>query len=132
MTEEGTFILNGCERVIISQIIRSPGVYFRKEFGTVRKTIYTATIISNKGLWTKIILDQNDAKKEKTGGNTSKKDRIYLVNSEFKLKTTDTKKDSDSSKIYIYDLIKYFGLNFQELSDSSRYPLDLSNCQYTN
>jgi DNA-directed RNA polymerase subunit beta len=133
MTEEGTFILNGCERVIISQIIRSPGVYFRKEFGTVRKTIYTATIISNKGLWTKIILDQTDPKKEKNSNlNAPKKDRIYLVNSEFKLKTTEAKKDNDSSKIYIYDLIKYFGLNFQELSDSSRYPLDLSNCQYTN
>lgn len=93
MTEEGTFILNGCERVIISQIIRSPGVYFRKEFGTVRKTIYTATIISNKGLWTKIILDQTDPKKEKnTNVNSPKKDRIYLVNSEFKLKNTETKK----------------------------------------
>ena len=33
MTEEGTFIINGCERIIISQIIRSPGIYFRKEFG---------------------------------------------------------------------------------------------------
>ena len=72
-------------------------------------------------------------KKEKnTNVNAPKKDRIYLVNSEFKLKNTETKKDTDSSKIYIYDLIKYFGLNFQELSDSSRYPLDLSNCQYTN
>ena len=63
MTEEGTFILNGCERVIISQIIRSPGVYFRKEFGLGRKVIYTATLISNKGLWTKIILDQKEDKK---------------------------------------------------------------------
>jgi DNA-directed RNA polymerase subunit beta len=32
MTEEGTFLINGCERVVISQIIRSPGIYFRKEF----------------------------------------------------------------------------------------------------
>jgi DNA-directed RNA polymerase beta subunit len=87
MTEEGTFILNGCERVIISQIIRSPGVYFRKEFGTVRKTIYTATIISNKGLWTKIILDQTDPKKEKNTNllemivqNTSKANELTLRN----------------------------------------------------
>ena len=38
ITEEGTFVINGCERIVISQIIRSPGVYFRKEFGTIRKT----------------------------------------------------------------------------------------------
>ena len=37
MTEEGTFVISGCERIIISQIIRSPGIYFRKEFGTTVK-----------------------------------------------------------------------------------------------
>ena len=57
MTNNATFIISGCERIIISQIIRSPGIYFRKEFGTTRKPIYTATIISNRGVWTKIILD---------------------------------------------------------------------------
>jgi DNA-directed RNA polymerase subunit beta len=63
MTEEGTFIVNGCERIVISQIIRSPGIYFRKEFGTKRKTVYTATIISNKGLWTKFVLDKKEKRK---------------------------------------------------------------------
>jgi DNA-directed RNA polymerase beta subunit len=48
MTEEGTFIVNGCERIVISQIIRSPVFILEKEFGTKRKTVYTATIISNK------------------------------------------------------------------------------------
>eukprot|EP01041_Mallomonas_annulata_P000021 gene21-24_t len=61
MTEEGTFIVSGCERIVISQIIRSPGIYFRKEFAS-RKTLYTATIISNKGLWTKFTLDQEELK----------------------------------------------------------------------
>jgi DNA-directed RNA polymerase subunit beta len=42
MTEEGTFVISGCERIIISQIIRSPGIYFRKEFNTSRKINYTA------------------------------------------------------------------------------------------
>ncbi|CAN0448413.1 unnamed protein product [Pylaiella littoralis] len=54
MTEEGTFIINGYERIVISQIIRSPGLYFRKELITPRKTIYTATLISDKGLWTNL------------------------------------------------------------------------------
>jgi DNA-directed RNA polymerase subunit beta len=77
MTEEGTFIVNGCERIVISQIIRSPNLFFRKEFGTKRKTVYTATIISNKGLWTKFVLDKRKKKTDKPTTNDGK-DRIYL------------------------------------------------------
>eukprot|EP01041_Mallomonas_annulata_P019416 gene19416-38746_t len=123
MTEEGTFIISGCERVIISQIIRSPGVYFRKEFNTSRKAIYTATLISNKGLWTKFYLAPKDNKKEKRKKNEKKEekldDQIYIkLSSNFKTKGQD-KKDSDAeaNKLSIYDLIRYFGLNFQEIAD---------------
>ena len=121
MTEEGTFVISGCERVIISQIIRSPGVYFRKEFGTIRKVIYTATIISNKGLWSKFVLDSHKEENE-----TVEKDRLYLKLNEFRLKSAETKKkeeETDENKLFIWDLIKYFGLNFQELSDSLKYPV---------
>jgi DNA-directed RNA polymerase subunit beta len=137
MTEEGTFIISGCERVIISQIIRSPGVYFRKEFNTSRKAIYTATLISNKGLWTKFYLAPKDNKKEKRKKNEKKEekldDQIYIkLSSNFKTKGQD-KKDSDAeaNKLSIYDLIRYFGLNFQEIADSLKYPLHLLNNQYT-
>jgi DNA-directed RNA polymerase subunit beta len=52
MTEEGTFIINGCERVIINQIIRSPGIYYRRE--AQEKTLqYSATLISDRGSWLK-------------------------------------------------------------------------------
>ena len=131
MTEEGTFVISGCERVIISQIIRSPGVYFRKEFGTTRKAIYTATIISNKGLWTKFILDSKIIKNESQDKEVEK-DRIYLKLNEFRLKSPETKKkeeESDEDKLFIYDLINYFGLNFQELSDSVKYPLQIKTHQ---
>jgi DNA-directed RNA polymerase subunit beta len=139
MTEEGTFLINGCERVIISQIIRSPGIYFRKEFNNSRKTIYTATIISNKGLWTKFVLDQKESKKlkkEKEGLSNSikeNKDRIYIKLADSKNKTTESKEkdsDSDMNKVFIYDLIRYFGLNLEEIADSLKYPLHLSNQQY--
>jgi DNA-directed RNA polymerase subunit beta len=130
MTEEGTFIISGCERVIISQIIRSPGVYFRKEFGTTKKAIYTATIISNKGLWTKFVLD------EKINRDTKKvdRDRIYIKLNDFKIKSSETKEkkdESDDDKLFIYDLIRYFGLNIQEVYDSLKYPLHLDNQQFT-
>ena len=56
MTEEGTFIINGCERVIINQIIRSPGIYYRRE--TQEKTLeYSATLISDRGSWLKFEFD---------------------------------------------------------------------------
>ena len=137
MTEEGTFLISGCERVIISQIIRSPGIYFRKEFTSSRKTIYTATVISNKGIWTKFVLDQKDPPKNKKIDSKQKiskekKDRIYIKLTEFKTKTEDKKdKESDNNKVFIYDLIRYFGLSLQEISDTLKYPLQLSN-QYYN
>lgn len=130
MTEEGTFVISGCERVIISQIIRSPGIYFRKEFGTTRKAIYTATIISNKGLWTKFILDEKRNKKTKK----YEKDRIYIKLNDFKIKFNEVKEkkeDNDEDKLFIYDLIRYFGLNLQEISDTLKYPLHLPNHQFT-
>ena len=121
MTEEGTFLINGCERVVISQIIRSPGIYFRKEFVSARKTLYTATIISNKGLWTKFILDRKDSKKKKkTLEDDIKKeldkDRIYIKVTNFKAKLSEGKDkdaDSDTNKLFVYDLLRYFGLNFE-------------------
>lgn len=136
MTEEGTFVINGCERIIISQIIRSPGIYFRKEFGLGRKVIYTATLISNKGLWTKIILDQKEDKKVLKKDKIEKcelvgKDRIYFYGNSLKGKEKERKKDFDHDKIFIFDLLRYFGLNFEEISDSLKYPLNLSNFQYT-
>lgn len=121
MTDEGTFVISGCERIVISQIIRSPGIYFRKEFGTKRKTIYTATIISNKGLWTRFFLDTNEDK-----------DRIYMRLNEYKQKDSSRKNKSDENFVFIYDIIRYFGLNFQEISDSLKYPLHLTNHQFTN
>jgi DNA-directed RNA polymerase subunit beta len=131
MTEEGTFIINGCERIVISQIIRSPGIYFRKEFGTTRNAIYTATIISNKGLWTKFVLDEKLAKKPKKPKKVEK-ERIYIKLNDFKIKSSDSKEkkeESDDDKLFIYDLIRYFGLNRQEIYDSLKYPLHLDNQQ---
>lgn len=53
MTDKGTFIINGCERVIINQLIRSPGIYYRKEKIITGKKLYSATLISNRGSWLK-------------------------------------------------------------------------------
>lgn len=60
MTDKGTFIVNGAERVIVSQIIRSPGVYFKREISPTGKRLYNATLIPNRGAWLKIETDSND------------------------------------------------------------------------
>ena len=61
MTERGTFIINGTERVVVSQLVRSPGVYFERgvEKGT-DKLIYNAKVIPSRGAWLEIEVDKND------------------------------------------------------------------------
>ena len=60
MTDKGTFIVNSAERVIVSQIVRSPGVYFKREISPTGKRLYNATMIPNRGAWLKIETDSND------------------------------------------------------------------------
>lgn len=60
MTEKGTFIINGAERVIVSQLVRSPGVYFGRMQDTTGKYIYSSSIIPNRGAWLEFEFDAND------------------------------------------------------------------------
>lgn len=60
MTEKGTFVINGAERVIVSQLVRSPGVYFGRTQDTSGKMIYSASIIPNRGAWLEFEFDAND------------------------------------------------------------------------
>lgn len=61
MTETGTFIINGAERVIVSQLVRSPGVYYKKALDTFGKEIYSAQLIPNRGAWIELETDANGA-----------------------------------------------------------------------
>lgn len=60
MTEKGTFVINGAERVVVNQLIRSPGVYFAEQIDLSGKKLYTATIIPNRGAWLEFETDVND------------------------------------------------------------------------
>ncbi len=60
MTETGTFIINGAERVIVSQLVRSPGVYYNGEFDKTGKKLFSATVIPNRGAWLEYETDSND------------------------------------------------------------------------
>ncbi|AAO37062.1 DNA-directed RNA polymerase subunit beta [Clostridium tetani] len=60
MTEQGTFIINGAERVIVSQLVRSPGVYYDVSLDKSGKELFSATVIPNRGAWLEYETDSND------------------------------------------------------------------------
>ncbi|MCI6007706.1 MAG: DNA-directed RNA polymerase subunit beta [Ruminococcus sp.] len=60
MTASGTFVINGAERVIVSQLVRSPGVYYKMEYDKTSKKIFSATVIPNRGAWLEYENDLND------------------------------------------------------------------------
>ncbi len=60
MTATGTFVINGAERVIVSQLVRSPGIYYSIAHDKIGKTLYSATVIPNRGAWLEYETDSND------------------------------------------------------------------------
>lgn len=60
MTDQGTFIINGAERVIVSQLVRSPGIYYSEQHDKTGKTLISATAIPNRGAWMEFETDSND------------------------------------------------------------------------
>ncbi len=60
MTETGTFIINGAERVIVSQLVRSPGIYYAKTIDKTGKPLFSSTVIPNRGAWLEYETDSND------------------------------------------------------------------------
>ena len=60
MTETGTFVINGAERVIVSQLVRSPGIYYAIGHDKVGKELYSCTVIPNRGAWLEYETDSND------------------------------------------------------------------------
>ncbi|MBQ3920334.1 MAG: DNA-directed RNA polymerase subunit beta [Oscillospiraceae bacterium] len=60
MTESGTFVINGAERVVVSQLVRSPGVYYAVEKDKTGKDLFKATVIPNRGAWLEYEMDSSD------------------------------------------------------------------------
>ena len=60
MTDTGTFIINGAERVIVSQLVRSPGAYYGEEIDPTGTHLYNATVIPNRGAWIELETDTNN------------------------------------------------------------------------
>ena len=60
MTETGTFVINGAERVIVSQLVRSPGIYYGIDHDKIGKRLFSCTVIPNRGAWLEYETDSND------------------------------------------------------------------------
>jgi DNA-directed RNA polymerase subunit beta len=82
MTDKGTFMINGAERVIVSQLVRSPGVYYAKDVDTNNRPIYNATIIPNRGAWIEFETDngtKNDETEGTIGVRIDKNRKVYVT-----------------------------------------------------
>ena len=95
MTDRGTFIINGCERVVINQIIRSPGIYYKEDFLKNGQSIYSAVLIPNRGSWLKFEID--------------KKKKLYV--------SVDK-----SEKLAILEFFEIFGLSTEEILGNLTHP----------
>ncbi len=123
MTESGTFIINGAERVVVSQLVRSPGCYYASEFDKTGKKIFTSTVMPIRGAWIEYETDGNDvfwARVDRTRkipvtcllraiGLVTDEQMIDLFGEEPKLMATiqkDTIKTQDEALIEIYKKLR--------------------------
>jgi len=123
MTESGTFIINGAERVVVSQLVRSPGCYYAYEFDKTGKKVFTSTVMPIRGAWIEYETDGNDvfwARVDRTRkipvtcvlraiGLVNDEQMIELFGEEPKLMATiqkDTIKTQDEALIEIYKKLR--------------------------
>ena len=123
MTDSGTFIINGAERVVVSQLVRSPGCYYASEFDKTGKKIFTSTVMPIRGAWIEYETDSNDifwARVDRTRkipvtcvlraiGLETDEQILSLFGEESKLTATiakDTIKTQDESLIEIYKKLR--------------------------
>jgi DNA-directed RNA polymerase subunit beta len=108
MTDKGTFMINGAERVIVSQLVRSPGVYYSQDVDTNARPTYNATIIPNRGAWIEFETDngtKNDETEGTIGVRIDKNRKIYVSTFVRALSRSDLGLDweSDEAILRLFD-----------------------------
>lgn len=123
ITDTGTFIINGAERVIVSQLVRSPGVYYGREVDSMGIRLYNSTVIPNRGAWIELETDANDIVYARIDRNrkipvtiliralgwSSNQDILDLFYDDKRLKATfekDTTESQDEALVEIYKKLR--------------------------
>lgn len=141
LTEDGSFFVNGCERVVVNQIVRSPGIYFKKEYLNSQKANYSATFISDNWLWTKFRLENSSSivKKQNEVEDVVTKPALKydifldLIDSNFWREIPVLKEAKDgSNELFLIDLILSLGFTTEEILDGVKHPDKLSIPDYLN
>jgi len=102
MTDKGTFMINGAERVIVSQLVRSPGVYFLQETDTNGRPIFVATVIPNRGAWIEFESDnggKNDTSEGTIGVRIDKNRKVMVTTF---VRALDKKYESDEALMALF------------------------------
>lgn len=120
LTKEGTFIINGCERIMVNQTIKSPGIYFKELIiNKKNKASHAAIIVSKDSKYTKILYET---------------DKIYIsINNFSSFLPYDLigKQKCDSNKLYLFDIINYFQENNCKNIPNFKYPEQLISQRLT-
>jgi DNA-directed RNA polymerase subunit beta len=112
MTNAGTFLVKGVDRIIINQIVRSPGVYFTKGLDQNDYPIYVATLVSNRGAWVKFEIDKDDKVNVKMGKTTTVSAYVFLRTVGFKDKEISS--HLTQPEFFVKTCSEYDSLTFDE------------------
>ncbi len=125
MTSTGTFIINGAERVIVSQLVRSPGAYYSSSFDQSGKKIFNATLIPNRGAWIELETDSNSSISVRVD-RTRKMPLSYLLRA-LDFVSNEQILDLFDVKFFLQSKINDLALDSelipQDLRDDSRFPI---------
>jgi DNA-directed RNA polymerase subunit beta len=111
MTNEGTFLVNGIERIIINQIVRSPGLYFKAETDKNNFRFYNAGLISNRGTWVKFEIDKEDLIHVKV--DKAKKLSAYILLKAVGLTDNEIFKSLDNPQYFLKTFNEYKGIKIE-------------------
>jgi DNA-directed RNA polymerase subunit beta len=112
MTNEGTFLVNGIERIIINQIVRSPGIYYKTETDKQNYRYYTASLISNRGTWVKFEMNKDDLIHVKI--DKAKKLSAYLFLKAVGLSNNDIFTQLDNPEYFQKTFKEYESISLEE------------------
>ena len=112
MTNEGTFLVNGIERVIINQIVRSPGIYYKTDSDKQNFRFYTASLISNRGTWVKFEVDKDDLIHVKI--DKAKKISAYIFLKTVGLKDADIFANLDHPEYFQKTINEHASISLEE------------------